>query len=137
MTSNNNYFSQERTILIFLLFVLSNVSLFLHYFARLGEVGWQKVLDQFLFYFGIFGHAVVIGIIIFYYLSRANEWLRKDKKRIIVPLAILLGLGYSIFDGLFENSWLIFCRDIFMAALIIIGIPIIEKILSKIFKTKK
>ncbi len=139
MNSDNKYFNPDRIVAIFLLLVLASGALFLHFFSNLALSGWQNIVNKTLLYFGIFGYLVIIGIVLFYYISKANKWLKKDTKRVVLVLAIFLGLGYSIFDGLSENSWLIFVRDLFMVSLIIIGLPFIEKLLSKIpsFRNKE
>mgnify|MGYP000215173298 CR=1 FL=1 len=103
MIPDKNYFNPDRMIAVFLLFVLSTASIFGHFFAPLTSTGWQSIFSKILLYFGIFGYAVVIGIILSYYVARAKGWLKEDNKRIAITLGIILGGGIAKHHTIISN----------------------------------
>jgi len=123
--------------ILFFIFTLSTTALLIRSYLPSINEGALYIFKQILIYFGFFGNAVVILLLVFYYISRASKWLRENKTRLIITAFSVLGIGYAISSGIHENSWMVFLRDLFFVGLIICGLPYVEKLLGKIGWKKK
>jgi len=129
---SKNFINLDRLILLFFVFVFSILCIGINSFVIISS----EIIKNIIFYLGFFGYLVVLSLLGFHYLSKMFGWLKKEKMRITLVVIIILGLGYCLFDSLKEKSLLVFLRDAFMTSLIIIGLPLVNKILSKIKKNK-
>lgn len=104
MNKHNYKLGIKELIALFLLFALATCSFFvILFFSQL-----NIIVKQILLYFGFFSYVIIILIILFYYLSKVNNWLNKDKDRIIILMAIFLALIHALFTGIDEHSWVKF-----------------------------
>ena len=136
MRKEKELITHNRLVLLFTTFVISTICLGVHYLFKIQGNQLLIILDRIIFYLGFFGYITVVSILFFNYGAGAFKWISKDNKRLIIVTVIILGLGYSLFDGLNEESWLVFFRDICMAGLVIIGLPFVDKIISRIKNVK-
>lgn len=123
----------EKIILLILILSLSILSLSIVFGFDLTEASnfWTYSI---LFYFSFFGIAFTFLYSLTYYVSRFFLWAKGDEGKIRLSLAVLLGLGYSAFEGVMVGAWMIFFSKLFYSGLaIIIGMPILS-LLSKVPK---
>ena len=115
------------------IFVISTISLFLRIFYTQASPLLIKVLN----YIGIIGLFIVAEMILIYWASTIFTWLKEDRKRIILTLAIIFVMGYSVVGGLYNKSWLKFFENFFYSGLVIIAIYVADLISNKIKQPKK
>ena len=123
--------------MLFAVFVISTICLGISYTITFPTDQFFSILDKTIFYLGFFGYITVASILCFNYMSGMFKWFKEKNSRVIVAVVIILGFGYSLFDGLKEESWLVFFRDVCMAGLVIVGLPFVDKIISKLKGIKK
>ncbi len=131
MKTSKKLVDQDRLITLFFIFVLATACFWLHFFIKWSGSLAYMMLQQATFYFGFLGHAAVILVISIHYLAPMIGWLKKDRQKIILTVAIFLGLMYSSVDGLKEYSWLVFVKDLAMSGLLILGLSCVQKLFSK------
>lgn len=126
----------ERLTNLFFLFVIGTTSLIIHQFFTIPEFKFKPNLMFVLFMIFIMSYEFVILFLLNYYIIKGKETLeesyKKNKKKYLYSIAVVLLLTYSVSDALYEKSWLVFFRDVAITILtIFFGPIIIEKIKDK------
>ena len=130
-------FTQNQLIAVLLIFVIATTSFWISVFVSIPIVLWNN-FQKILFTLGLFGYVYVIALLLLYYILYVFDWFAKSKKGFIWLVVVILGLVYSLCDGLTEKSTLVFLRDTGLIGLIILGLPCLQKVSSKkVGNTKK